>query len=272
MLIQPAAPVAPSRPAGDSKRLRRLFTVAGFAFLAVVGSALPAAAQIYSWRDANGNLVLSNTQRPPDGSPSRTYDVAHGRGLRATTYVPPARSDSYDELIVEHARLHGVRAELIRAVVQVESAYNARATSPKGAMGLMQLMPETARQFGVVNPYNPTENVRAGVAYLRQLLDRYDENEELALAAYNAGPGAVDKYGETVPPYRETRNYVTKINRIAGAGATPVVRSNVGTGGSGGTHVPVGLDARPVSASKIYQVIRIIDGREVVVFTDKRPD
>ena len=97
-------------------------------------------------------------------------------------------SGMYDGLITEHARANDVRPDLVRAVVQVESAYNPYARSPKGAQGLMQLMPATAQQFGVKNAYNPEENVRAGVAYLRQLLDRYENNEELALAAYNAGP------------------------------------------------------------------------------------
>jgi len=82
-------------------------------------------------------------------------------------------------------------------------------------MGLMQLMPATAKQYGVRNAFSPAENVRAGVAYLRELLNRYQNNEELALAAYNAGPGAVDKHGQTVPPYRETQNYVTRINGMA---------------------------------------------------------
>src|SRR5471032_3566609 len=83
-------------------------------------------------------------------------------------------------------------------------------------MGLMQLMPATATKFGVRNAFNPAENVRAGVAYLRELLDRCSNNEELALAAYNAGPGAVDKHGQTVPPYRETQSYVAQINKMAG--------------------------------------------------------
>ena len=110
----------------------------------------------------------------------------------------------------------GIRPDLVRAVIQVESAFNPRAVSPKGAMGLMQLMPATAKQFGVIDPFNPAENIRAGVSYLRQLLDRYDHDEQLALAAYNAGPGAVDKYGSKVPPYKETQNYVLKITGIQG--------------------------------------------------------
>jgi soluble lytic murein transglycosylase-like protein len=175
--------------------------------------------------------------------------VPQAEGVRATTYVPATRAATYDDLIVEHAQLHGIRPDLVRAVVQVESAYNPRATSPKGAMGLMQLMPATARQFGVRNAYNPTENVRAGVAYLRQLLDRYNNNEELALAAYNAGPGAVDKYGERVPPYRETRNYVSRISKLVSTTSTSSPK-----------------------APTIYRIVEIIDGREVVRYTDQKPE
>jgi transglycosylase-like protein with SLT domain len=108
-------------------------------------------------------------------------------------------------------------------------------------------MPATMRQYGVTNPYNPVENVRAGVAYLRELLDRYQNNEELALAAYNAGPGAVDKHGQNVPPYRETRNYVAQINQMAG---------------------------RPIetrASSRIYKVVEIVDGRPIVRYTDRKP-
>jgi soluble lytic murein transglycosylase-like protein len=213
--------------------------------LLLLGWAVPARAQIYSWRDANGTLVLSNRQRP-QGSEVKSYAVPAAEGVRATRFAVPERSRPYDELIREHARDQGVRPDLVRAVVQVESGFNPIARSPKGALGLMQLMPATIRQFGVRNPFNPAENVRAGVAYLRELLDRYQSNEELALAAYNAGPGAVDNHGRAVPPYRETRDYVAHVNRLAAAPPAP-------------------------SGATLYKVIELVDGREVPRYTDKRP-
>src|SRR5215510_1087047 len=181
---------------------------------ALLCAAGPAHAQIYSWRDANGNLVLSNKKPLSDADSLKSYAVPKADTVRATRYAAVDRGRNYDELISEHARLNNVRADLVRAVVQVESAFNPRAISRVGAMGLMQLMPATAREFGVLNAFDPVENIRAGVAYLRQLLDRYSNNEELALAAYNAGPTAVDKHNQTVPPYRETKNYVKQISRI----------------------------------------------------------
>ncbi|HEV8208912.1 MAG TPA: lytic transglycosylase domain-containing protein [Vicinamibacterales bacterium] len=188
--------------------------------LLLLGLSVPARAQIYSWRDTNGNLVLSN-RRPVATLPVTSYAVPKAQGLRVTRPAVAERGRAYDDLIGEHSRLHGVRPDLVRAVMQVESGFDPSARSPKGAMGLMQLMPATAKQYGVRNAFNPAENVRAGVAYLRGLLDRYQNNEELALAAYNAGPGAVDKHGQTVPPYRETRSYVARINQMAGRAATP---------------------------------------------------
>jgi soluble lytic murein transglycosylase-like protein len=110
----------------------------------------------------------------------------------------------------------------------------------------MQLMPATAAALGVINPFNPFENIKAGVRYLRQLLDRFNNDEVLALAAYNAGPQAVAKYGEKVPPYRETRNYVTKVNQIAGAPAKAV--------------------------PQIYRGADVTaDGRVIPKYTDKKP-
>jgi soluble lytic murein transglycosylase-like protein len=199
-----------------------------------------AQAQIYSWRDAGGNLVLSD--KPHDGA-TRTFAVASGSTLRTTRAVSGKQNTTFDALIAEHSQAHGLRAELVRAVIQAESAFNPMARSVKGAMGLMQLMPATAVAYGVLNPYDPAQNIRAGVAYLKSLLQRYKQSEELALAAYNAGPGAVEKYG-AVPPYRETRDYVSKIQNQAGA-------------------------QRPVA--HIYKVIEFKDGRQVVRYTTTPP-
>ena len=214
--------------------------IAAALFLALAG---PAQAQIYTWRDASGTLVLSNV--PQGGAAPKSYEVPASKGVRATVYVPPDRSRQFDPIIKRHADQHGIRVALVKAVVQVESAFNPGAVSPKGAMGLMQLMPATAEELGVGNPFNPEENIRGGVRYLRLLLDRYDNNEELALAAYNAGPGAVDKYGETIPPYRETRAYVSKITRLV----QPI----------------------KMAGTTIYKVTEVIDGREIVKYTDRKP-
>jgi soluble lytic murein transglycosylase-like protein len=181
---------------------------------AAVWIAAPAAAraQIYSWHDANGNLVLSD--RPKDPS-ARTFAVGHTGGFRTTMRGASRRSAPYDALIDEHSAVQDVDAGLVRAVIQAESAFNPHARSHKGAMGLMQLMPVTAAVYGVIDPYDPAENIRAGVAYLKSLLMRYSHNAELALAAYNAGPAAVERYG-TVPPYRETRAYVARVRTASG--------------------------------------------------------
>jgi len=176
-------------------------------------------AQIYSRIDANGTLVLSD--RNID-SPTKVYEVPGAPAIRTTKPMSPAAA-RYDSMVVAHATRQGLRPELVRAVIQVESGFNERATSPKGAMGLMQLMPQTARALGVRDAYDPDDNIRGGTKYLRQLLDKYNGNQELALAAYNAGPGAVDKYGEKVPPYRETKDYVRKVGSAAGAKMPDVV-------------------------------------------------
>ncbi len=205
-----------------------------------------ASAQIYAWRDASGNLVLSDKAKDPS---ARSYSLSPAIDTTVRTTKPLSkRAAEYQDLIEEHAALNTVSVDLVRAVIQAESAFNPRAVSPKGALGLMQLMPATAAEFGVTDVFNPAQNVRAGVKYLKQLLDSYEGRVELALAAYNAGPGAVKKYGGKVPPYRETQSYVARIQDSTVPGST-------GTTGSLASRRP------------IYRTVQIVDGREVVRYT-----
>lgn len=203
----------------------------------VLGAGSPATAQIYSWRDADGKLVLSDKPRAGD----QAYSVHETTSVKAAG-GSTTRSAPYEASITEHARRQQVAADLVRAVIQVESAFNPVAVSPKGAMGLMQLMPATARELGVRNPFDPDQNIRGGVAYLRQLLDRYNGNVELALAAYNAGMGNVEKYGD-VPPFKETKKYVKKVT-----GAAP-----------------------PVPVNVIYKWMELVDGKPVIKLSNKPP-
>jgi soluble lytic murein transglycosylase-like protein len=222
----------------------RIFVIALFVCLV---TAEPAVAQIYTWRDAAGHLVLSNKPREGVG-PVATYAVPGPARLRTTTRPATARASShYDDLIELHAQAYGMSPDLIRAVIQAESGFNPRAVSPKGAMGLMQLMPATARELGVTDPFHPDDNIRGGVSYLAGLMSRYDQSIELALAAYNAGPGSVERY-RAVPPYRETQNYVKKIT-----GAT--------------------RSAAPARQSPpvIYKWVELLDGKSITRYSNRPP-
>jgi soluble lytic murein transglycosylase-like protein len=226
----------------------RLLFIAACALLL---AAAPARAQIYAGRAANGTWVLSDK---PIDVPTDVYVVPGAPSIRTTRPVAaPDEAAAFDDLVVLHATRQRLRPELVRAVIQVESAFNPRARSPKGAMGLMQLMPATARTLGVTRPYDPDDNIRGGTTYLRMLLDRYQGDEQLALAAYNAGSGAVDRFG-TVPPYRETRDYVRKV----GAAADGTRRGPVTAPAAEGKLV-------------IYKTLAIIDDRVIPQYSTEQP-
>jgi soluble lytic murein transglycosylase-like protein len=185
--------------------------------LLAVAAAAPGLAQadVYSFTDADGIAHFSNV--PIDSryqllitSPSE--GVAPVAKDHAVDWL--ARSAQFDGLISGAAKAATIQAALVRAVIVVESGFNPRAVSKKGAIGLMQLQPATAKRYGVKNIYDPEQNVRAGAHYLSDLLTRFDSNLELALAAYNAGEEAVERYGRHVPPFRETLNYVPSVMRV----------------------------------------------------------
>lgn len=168
-------------------------------------------ADIYSFVDSSGVTHFSNV--PVDGR----YKLLLATPAEEPTEQPGkwlAKSADYDPLIERAARAAAVRPELVRAVIVVESAFNPRAVSKRGALGLMQLKPSTARRYGVSNAFDPEQNITAGAHYLRDLLRRFGNDLELTLAAYNAGEDAVERYGRSIPPFSETRHYVPAVLRV----------------------------------------------------------
>jgi len=159
-------------------------------------------ADIYKYIDGKGVVHYTN-------APTSSDFVLYIREAPVKITSRPLSRD-YDAIIQKAQEKYGIEFSLIKAVIQAESGFNSQAVSKKGAKGLMQIMPENYKALAVSDPFDPSQNIMGGTRYLKQLLKRYENKLPLALAAYNAGPEAVDKYRQ-IPPYRETRNYVQKV-------------------------------------------------------------
>src|SRR5450631_3995268 len=180
----------------------------------LAASSVAANAKIYTYMDAQG---LRHYTDVPDNNRYRLLVLSpQDRTASGDRYDMQllAKASQYDS-IIEHAAVSAaVEPNLLRAVIVVESGFNSRAVSKRGAVGLMQLMPATASRFGVSNPYDPKQNVHAGARYLKFLMNRFGQNVRLALAAYNAGEDAVARNGGQIPPFTETMAYVPKVLKI----------------------------------------------------------
>ncbi len=174
------------------------------------------AADIFKYTAPDGRVYYTD-------APRKGYDYRLIIRTRPRTYNHDVKFMSgnkgkYNDLIAKAAAKHQVDPKLLHAVIQAESAYNASAVSSAGAVGLMQLMPDTARRYGVIDRRDAEQNVDGGTRYLKDLLAMFNSNLKLAVAGYNAGEGAVMKYHNTVPPYPETRNYVQQVLSLYGKG------------------------------------------------------
>jgi soluble lytic murein transglycosylase-like protein len=225
------------RQGNRERRAARSTILLGLLAAYFVNTSAPVSAEVYSYRDRRGVVHFTNA---PTDQRFRAFEAVQSRVTRVSftqthrryaasgtgrpTFLPARRSyrsmfapqreasPEIARLIDETSQRYGVDAALVHAVVRAESAFDHLAVSSKGARGLMQLMPTTASEVGVRDAFHPRDNLEGGVFYLRELLDRFSGNTRLALAAYNAGPGAVDSYGG-IPPYDETRDYVSRVFR-----------------------------------------------------------
>jgi len=186
--------------------------------LAMLLSSTQVVADIYKFVDTDGRIYYTDEPRnklykliiktpppPPPGQFSFKNDSVKSQHFTGNN------KKRFNDLIEQTAYKHQVDAKLVHAVIQTESAYNADAESPKGAVGLMQLMPDTAKRFGVIDRNDPDQNVDGGIRYLKHLIDLFNPKIDLALAAYNAGENAVMRNNNTIPPYPETQNYVKQV-------------------------------------------------------------
>ena len=242
---------------------------------------------IYQFKDTNGTTLLTNRKKAeynhlkvvkatyyPD---SNIHSYSNWGASEASVLPSYSRNkNAFDQLIRQAAQHHGVSEGLVKAIMHTESGFNINARSPVGAQGLMQLMPATARRFNVSNAYDPQQNIFGGVKYLSWLLKRFNGDTRLAIAAYNAGEGNVDKYGD-VPPFRETRDYVKRVtsrlqNLYSSGLGTPLSESNSNTpsgqvlaqSANYSTNTNNSTESVPMAKQYSRQIITLSDG----TFTD----
>lgn len=193
-------------------RARHLMLTLGWG-IALIFVAQPVGADYYVYQERDGTKWYTNRRLPGDkytlidriGRPT-----ASGSCVGVTNAIMEQRAVIYAPVIEQYAQIYGVDAQLIKAVISVESCFDRYAVSHVGAKGLMQLMPGTAQRMGIHNVFDANDNLRGGIRYFSEMLTRFRQDVELALAAYNAGPGAVEKY-KGIPPYKETQNYIKRV-------------------------------------------------------------
>jgi hypothetical protein len=233
-----------SRGGPDRRKGDRRANAAALALgVALVGiTATSASADIFTRRNEKG--VLEATDRVSAGDGFKLAYKSKGIVMHSASFRPSsANALRFEPLVLEAAAREGVSADLVRAVIHTESAFDHLAVSSAGARGLMQLMPDAAKRFGVTNPFDPQDNIKGGVRYLRVLLKQFQGDVALTVAAYNAGEGAVARY-RAVPPYRETRDYVRKILSILSQGpALPMATTTMVSFTPGGSPDAPGVAA-----------------------------
>ncbi|MEQ1345739.1 lytic transglycosylase domain-containing protein [Acinetobacter seifertii] len=244
-----------------------------------VGVTSTFAGQMYVYQDKNGSTLLTN-RKSYDNSlkkvkvtyyPDSNIHSYTNWGASEASVLPSysKNKNAFDHIIKQAAQQHGVSEGLIKAVMHTESGFNVNAHSPVGAQGLMQLMPATARRFNVSNAYDPQQNIFAGAKYLGWLLKRFNGNTQMALAAYNAGEGNVDKYGG-IPPFRETQDYVRRVTSryqnlySSGVSLSSFTNSNISTQTVSRPELPQAATTQQVSAKPV----KYSSGRQIVTLAD----
>ena len=187
----------------DKKQLK-LLKIITLTLVAVLLLVLPVQADIYRYIDENGVMHFTNT---PTSSIQKFKLYLKEKPKVIQRY---SSSEKYDALISDASERHGVSFPLLKAIIKAESDFDPHAVSKKGATGLMQIMPENFKLLGIRDPFDPWQNINAGTRYFKQMYDRFKGKLALSLAAYNAGPTAVDRY-QTIPPYEETEEYVRRV-------------------------------------------------------------